>query len=164
MIPLAHYLFKRPDLNYHDYIKSPEWKYKAQQIREEYGNRCQLCHASGYTRQLHVHHNTYERLGNELKDDLILLCAKCHELYHKHSDETGARDRLSREDFLTVLRFNGITWANKDPYHFYELGKFIIQHIIDGLDAELYDYYNKINIEVLDAACANRARRERENE
>lgn len=41
--------------------------------------RCENC---GATRQLAVHHKTYERLGNESLEDLSLLCRKCHAIVH----------------------------------------------------------------------------------
>jgi hypothetical protein len=31
---------------------------------------------------LEVHHNTYERYGDESTFDLIVLCEQCHELFH----------------------------------------------------------------------------------
>lgn len=33
------------------------------------------------TSRLHVHHRTYERLGEELPEDLVVLCEVCHEAY-----------------------------------------------------------------------------------
>lgn len=44
------------------------------------GERCQLCNRGG---ELHVHHRTYERFGAEMEDDLTVLCAGCHDLYHR---------------------------------------------------------------------------------
>lgn len=38
-------------------------------------------------------------------------------------------------------------------------GKAIIQQIIDGFNSELYDYYNRVNIDILDAALSNQDRR-----
>lgn len=63
-------------VNYHDYIKSEEWraKAKAAYIRAEY--HCCLCGKSDA--KINAHHNTYERLGKERPADLAVLCCECH--------------------------------------------------------------------------------------
>ena len=65
---------------YKDYLKSRRWRAKRGAAREAAGNRCQLCGAED--KQLHVHHNTYERRGHEEPQDLIVLCAGCHARFH----------------------------------------------------------------------------------
>jgi hypothetical protein len=76
-----HFDFIKPyqAVNYHFYIQSPEWKAKADAAKERADHRCQLCNGDGV---LHTHHRTYERLGNELPEDLIVLCANCHAKFH----------------------------------------------------------------------------------
>jgi 5-methylcytosine-specific restriction endonuclease McrA len=64
---------------YRDYIASLAWKNRADQARRRVGYRCQLCNRKG---ELHVHHRTYERLGREMDEDLIVLCATCHKHFH----------------------------------------------------------------------------------
>jgi len=66
-------------LNYYDYIKSDKWKKRANDARRRANFHCQICNSS---KNLHVHHRTYERLGNEKPTDLIVLCAECHKLFH----------------------------------------------------------------------------------
>ena len=66
--------------SYSEYLRSPAWhevkvRYRAS-IREA---RCQLC---GSTLDLHLHHLTYDRVGEELVSDLILLCGGCHAAVH----------------------------------------------------------------------------------
>lgn len=152
--------FVRPD--YHEYIKSPQWQRIADAMKEKANNRCQLCHVSGFVRQLHVHHNTYERLGREEEQDLIVLCADCHKNFHDSGIGVDRKVKLSKQEFSLVLKNRGITYTNDDPYHYYELGKCVIQDVIDGFDSELYDYYNSVNIEILNAAIDNISRREYE--
>lgn len=65
--------------SYQDYIKSEAWKLLAKKKRQEAGNKCQLCNASG---KLSVHHRTYENVFNESMDDLIALCGSCHAKFH----------------------------------------------------------------------------------
>jgi 5-methylcytosine-specific restriction endonuclease McrA len=62
-----------------EYLKTREWRVKRNRALIRAGNRCQVC-ASTY--QLDVHHRTYERLGNELLSDLMVLCRRCHQHYH----------------------------------------------------------------------------------
>jgi hypothetical protein len=64
---------------YLDYISSPEWQTKRLRILEYYGNKCAVCNRGGL---VDVHHRTYERFKRELDTDLILLCRKCHKLFH----------------------------------------------------------------------------------
>lgn len=61
---------------YERYMKSPEWYEKRQLLLVMADCRCERC---GYRQDLEVHHLTYERLGNELPDDLQVLCVECHE-------------------------------------------------------------------------------------
>lgn len=62
-----------------EYLKTKEWKVKRNRALIQAGNRCQVC-ASTY--RLEVHHRTYERLGDELLSDLVVLCRSCHQHYH----------------------------------------------------------------------------------
>lgn len=60
-------------------LKGSHWKSLKLQAIHRAGNRCQLCNAKG---RLHVHHRTYENIGNESLNDLIVLCNDCHEKFH----------------------------------------------------------------------------------
>jgi hypothetical protein len=66
-------------VHYEDYIKSPEWKSRAEAAKNRAGNRCQVCNGR---ESLNAHHRTYENLGNEGEMDLIVLCKDCHKLFH----------------------------------------------------------------------------------
>lgn len=66
-------------LLYRDYLQTPEWREKSRLVREFYHNRCALCNSS---KNLNVHHRTYWNRGNELPEDLILLCNECHKKFH----------------------------------------------------------------------------------
>jgi hypothetical protein len=70
----------RPD--YHQYIQSAEWRAKADAAKERAGSRCQVCNSP--KRPLDAHHRTYERLGEELPEDIIVLCRKCRGLFHEN--------------------------------------------------------------------------------
>ena len=72
---------------YDDYLKTPHWKAARQQALERAHHRCQVCNSD--EQPLQVHHRTYERRGQELPQDLIVLCSICHDLFHKHGRLAG---------------------------------------------------------------------------
>lgn len=67
---------------YDQYLQTDHWKQTTTAAKARAGHRCQLCNC--YSTTLHTHHRTYERRGEERHDDLIVLCATCHELFHKN--------------------------------------------------------------------------------
>lgn len=75
--------FRYKYVNYKEYIKSEEWKHKRKQVLERDKFKCRLCGAKGTEYTLHIHHNSYDNLGNEPLEDLITLCKECHGIYHK---------------------------------------------------------------------------------
>lgn len=70
--------------NYYEYIKSKAWRKKAETAKKRAGERCQVCNRSRREVQLDTHHRTYENLGHETRQDLIVLCHDCHELFEKN--------------------------------------------------------------------------------
>lgn len=71
------------DMPYNQYLQTPEWRARTKEKKKSVENRCQLCNSPN---NLHTHHRTYDRRGEERDDDLIVLCAECHELFHTHSE------------------------------------------------------------------------------
>lgn len=64
---------------YSDYLQTSHWaKVRAAAMKASDG-RCAL--DKRHPAQ-HVHHRTYERIGLEAADDLIVLCAECHAKHH----------------------------------------------------------------------------------
>lgn len=66
-------------VDYDEYLESDEWRRKADKRKSLDDYKCQLCNES---ENLNVHHNTYERLGDEKMSDLVTLCQSCHADYH----------------------------------------------------------------------------------
>jgi len=68
--------------DYEDYLKSELWRQRRnEKVKDQ--PFCSLCHrGNGYG--IHVHHNNYSRLGNELDSDLVVLCKECHNLFHSN--------------------------------------------------------------------------------
>lgn len=72
-------------INYYSYIKSTEWRKKADEAKSRAGHRCQVCNRPQSIVTLNAHHRTYERLGNERPEDITVLCHECHELFEKQN-------------------------------------------------------------------------------
>lgn len=68
-------------INYDEYIRSNAWKSRRQQIIARCGGICEGCRKE---KMVHVHHLTYERLGDELLTDLEGVCFPCHQDRHSH--------------------------------------------------------------------------------
>lgn len=65
---------------YETYLKSKKWTdFKAKVIGMR-GFNCELCKSQ---KNIQLHHLTYERLGKEDINDVMILCKKCHEKAHK---------------------------------------------------------------------------------
>ena len=65
---------------YKNYLKTRLWNFTRKKKLEEAEYKCQLCGNKGV--KLHVHHNTYEHIGDEDMNDLIALCEECHKKFH----------------------------------------------------------------------------------
>ena len=68
------------------YLLSPKWKALRQLVIE----RDVVCQLTGDTTRLEVHHITYDNLGNEYLEDLVLLSRRAHQFVH---DYYGSYDR-----------------------------------------------------------------------
>lgn len=66
---------------YNRYLKSKKWADFRNKIKQERGNKCEKCNRKNVV--LQGHHLTYERVFNELPEDIQILCKKCHEKVHK---------------------------------------------------------------------------------
>lgn len=75
---LANRLARLP---YRLYLKTQHWKRIRALALDRYGDSCVLCNQ----RPVDVHHRTYERLGRERLDDLVVLCDPCHATYHQQA-------------------------------------------------------------------------------
>lgn len=67
---------------YAEYLASSHWSKRRKVALEKAGRKCSACKSA--SDGLDVHHNTYERLGEELDSDLLVLCRPCHALFHEN--------------------------------------------------------------------------------
>jgi hypothetical protein len=82
---------------YKAYLDSPEWQIRKQRWLD-FWKFCCLCRS---TYKLDVHHNTYDRVGNEEFTDCVVLCRKCHDLFHdSKSDESTVVDEKLKQEAL----------------------------------------------------------------
>lgn len=77
----------RGDLD--DYLRSPQWRRTRAAALLRAGRRCAI--DARHTEGIEVFHVTYDRLGAELPDDLVVLCPRCLERYLPHAH---ARDAI----------------------------------------------------------------------
>lgn len=68
---------------YEKYIQSEAWRAKRAAYFAAGGSKyCQGC-GDKTERHPHVHHRTYDRLGDEAFEDLVTVCKTCHALIHE---------------------------------------------------------------------------------
>lgn len=75
-------LMQMRGMSYKEYLKTAHWQHFRQEALKFYRYTCQLC--DGKNRQLDVHHRTYDNLGCETFNDVIVLCDDCHGKHHGH--------------------------------------------------------------------------------
>jgi len=107
-----------PRSAYDDYLTSKHWYEVRDRALDRAGHRCQMCNSAD---RLHVHHRTYERLGREDDADVIVLCHRCHQLFHA-PDESGRPTRQVTSTratwFFTIYRVELDSLVrNGDAYH-----------------------------------------------
>jgi len=90
-------------MSYQEYLQTPEWAAKRQQILIRDEHRCRVCNGG---EQLNVHHRTYERRGDEDLNDLTTLCQPCHEYFHNR------KEQVSLEQFIDPFRRNSFRTFN----------------------------------------------------
>lgn len=75
--------------DYQRYLASREWASKKEAIRARCEGFCERCGVRPYES---THHLTYERIGNELLEDLLAVCNWCHEFISAKSDYDPKED------------------------------------------------------------------------
>lgn len=63
---------------YRKYLKSEAWYVRRSVVLKRDRNKCQDCGGDAQD----VHHLTYERIFEELPEDLVSLCRPCHQIRH----------------------------------------------------------------------------------
>lgn len=81
-LELASTLFRiieLKEMDYDDYLQTPEWKRHAALAKERYDGECAL---DATHPAVDAHHRTYKRRGREMTLDVVPLCRGCHTKFH----------------------------------------------------------------------------------
>ena len=70
----------RRSAEYERYIRSTKWRKRRARFACTHPKIC----TCGSNESLQLHHRSYERLGNELDQDLMWLCQPCHSLFEEY--------------------------------------------------------------------------------
>lgn len=71
---------------YNKYLESEYWQGIRKSIYKRDNYKCRLCNSD---KDICVHHRTYEHIGNEILEELITMCRRCHHRFHKINPETS---------------------------------------------------------------------------
>lgn len=119
--------------SYSDYLKSPHWR----EVKRSF----QDCYCCGDPEEVHLHHKTYERLGEERLDDLVALCPRCHALVHVlerrgdlELDLAGLLDE-TRAEFYKGQRAVHIAKARAEYEETHDLSRLPREHRLRLLEA-----------------------------
>lgn len=97
----------KPFRSYREYINSAGWQERRRRFFRKHSRECWCCTS---TRDVHLHHLDYERMGCEPDGDLMGLCQSCHDLVHRFAT---MRPDLSLRDAtmfaIAELRHNRAT-------------------------------------------------------
>jgi hypothetical protein len=99
------------------YMRTSKWKKRRKAKLDQTRGQCERC--SSWTGRKDVHHKTYERLGNERLDDLIVLCTHCHEVEdERRAAEAKQRSAAALDDAIWESGLNtfGIKKYDEDWY------------------------------------------------
>lgn len=72
------------------------------EARRRAKHRCRICRTA---KDLHVHHKTYKRLGQETPADLIVLCAEHHFGCHAFIREWRRRRYRRLSDYALTMKY-----------------------------------------------------------
>lgn len=73
--------------DYADYLNTDHWQALTRKKRQAAGYKCEQCGCDD--ERLDTHHLTYERIGRERMEDLIVLCESCHREEHDIDTQKG---------------------------------------------------------------------------
>ena len=73
------------NVDYLAYLESPEWWHRRRAALQRANYRCEREDPNGPRHEgpLDVHHRSYQHLGNEMADELEVLCRPCHRAEHQ---------------------------------------------------------------------------------
>lgn len=82
------------DDKYQNYLSTDDWKSLRRQVLERDNYKCHVCGTTANR----VHHLTYQNIYNEDLDDLVGVCAGCHQAIHDWQKATKQKRMPSRRE------------------------------------------------------------------
>ena len=72
-------IWQMKNMPYKLYLLTRHWQHFRKEALKFYQNKCQTC---GKVTVLDVHHRSYDNIGEETFNDVIVLCHECHGKFH----------------------------------------------------------------------------------
>jgi 5-methylcytosine-specific restriction endonuclease McrA len=127
------------------YMKTAKLKKKRKAKLDQAGRRCERC--GSVNGRMDVHHKTYDRLGNERLEDLVVLCVRCHEIEDEHrAAEAKERSANALDDAIFesgldtyATRKYGDGWPDRG-FDYYDIAEEYAQWLEEKQDREWDDY------------------------
>lgn len=101
--------------DYHEYLKSDDWKRKSESRKKVDNCECVIC---GSKENLRVHHIKYRPVFSDtkVKSELITLCENCHEEYHEREKAIKEWCEEARNEYLKRRKeLDALSWTF-EPY------------------------------------------------
>jgi hypothetical protein len=103
---------------YSEYIRSNKWRaVRARYLKSDLPKHCHVCKTK-YREDFHFHHLTYSRLGMEDLQDIVPVCAECHEIIHAVHDQNVGDLRAATA--YTCRMFEGKAGFNGEQHLRYQ--------------------------------------------
>lgn len=126
---------------YTDYLQTPEWRRRRDRALARASWACEWPACKRKT-DLQVHHKVYEHIGDELDEELAVLCGDHHHHFHRRYEPRGHGDVL-----MAMTRH--MIWRS---------GKTHFADFIEGLKAACALHELPYNAQALQSALANAAK------
>jgi len=115
-----------------DYLRTNHWKKLTKSMTDPEDVVCDICGAPRWNgvylrgkkkgkrrrlRQFQCHHKHYDNMGEETREDLLILCAQCHETLHnieKLSSHRGGTWTKLYELVMKLTIWEYIPFKDKD--------------------------------------------------
>jgi len=101
---------------YQLYLRSSIWKSKRREALAFHGSKCRKCEI---TEHLQVNHLHYKNIFNEnIKEDLEILCRKCHHEYHGYNFKFTGESKKSfrKRKNRTKRKSSGVAMTMEEYY------------------------------------------------
>lgn len=86
--------------DYQDYLASEGWRIRRATYFGKHPEACRICKTR---EKIHLHHQTYERVGCERDADLVALCEFHHDLVHAYYQVGGKTLAVCTQEVIAFL-------------------------------------------------------------